>query len=151
MVSKTLLYKNSNLEQPTGKLFPPLPRFSNRRENLEKQRVNETTKFDTTDTSLARVATFPPKNRSDNFRRILEEMKKKDLRKLASNATDELIIMGELIIDIFVTKVFEADKRVQKKCAPFRIPVFFHNKGFDCINLSSILHLDNVKNFFPDK
>ena len=39
-------------------------------------------------------------------------MKKKDLRKLASNATDELIIMGELIIDIFVTKVFEADKRV---------------------------------------
>ena len=29
--------------------------------------------------------------------------------------------------------------------------MFFHNKGFDCINLSSILHLDNAKNFFPDK
>ena len=26
--------KNSNLEQPTGKLFPPLPRFGNKRENL---------------------------------------------------------------------------------------------------------------------
>ena len=26
--------KNSNLEQPTGKLFLPLSRFSNRRENL---------------------------------------------------------------------------------------------------------------------
>ena len=53
--------KNSNLEQPTGKLFPPFPRFSNRRENLEKRRVNEPTKFDTTDTLLAHVATFPPK------------------------------------------------------------------------------------------
>ena len=39
-------------------------------------------------------------------------MKKKDQRKLASNVTDELIIIGQLIIDIFVTKVFEADKRV---------------------------------------
>ena len=35
---------------------------------------------------------FPPKNRSDNFRRILEGMKRKDLRKLATNATDELKI-----------------------------------------------------------
>ena len=66
-----------------------MPRFSNRRENLEKRRVNEPTKFDTTDTLLAHIATFPPKNRSDNFRRILEEMKRKDLGKLPSNATDE--------------------------------------------------------------
>ena len=29
--------KNSNLGQPTGKLFPPFPRFSNRRKNLEKK------------------------------------------------------------------------------------------------------------------
>ena len=82
--------KNSNLEQPTGKLFPPLPRFGNNRENLEKRRVNEPTKFDTTDTLLAHIETFPPKNRRDNFHRILEGMDKKDVRKLASNATDEL-------------------------------------------------------------
>ena len=36
------------------------------------------------------IATFPPKNRNDNFCRILEGMKEKDVRKLASNATDEL-------------------------------------------------------------
>ena len=35
--------KNSNLEQPTDKLIPPLPRFCNRRENLVKRRVNEPT------------------------------------------------------------------------------------------------------------
>ena len=69
--------KNSNLEQRKGKLFPPLPRFSNRRENLEKRCVNEPTKFDTTDILLAYIATFPPKNRSDNFSIILEGMKKK--------------------------------------------------------------------------
>ena len=45
--------KNSSLEQPAGKLFLPLPRFSNRPENLEKRRVNEPTIFDTTDTLLA--------------------------------------------------------------------------------------------------
>ena len=82
-----------------------MPRFSNKRENLEKKRFNEPTKFDTPDTLLA---TFLPKNRSDNFRRILEGMKRKDLRKLASNATDELKTSDDtkkrwcaLIIDIF--------------------------------------------------
>ena len=79
--------KNSSLKQ--GKLFPPLPRFGNRRENLEKRRVNEPTKSDTTETLLAHIATFPQKRGSDNFRRILEGMKVKDLRKLPSNATDE--------------------------------------------------------------
>ena len=100
--------KNSNLEQPTGKLFLLLPGFGNRRQNLKKRRVKEPTKFDTTDTLIAHIATFPPKTRSDNFRRILEGMKRKDLRKLASHATDELKTCGdtkkrscELIVDIF--------------------------------------------------
>ena len=75
------------MEQPTGKFFPPLPRLGNRRENLEKRGVNEPTKFDTTETLLAHIATFPPKNSSYNFRRILKVMKGKDLRKLVSNAT----------------------------------------------------------------
>ena len=85
--------KISNLEQPTGKPFPPIRRFDNKRENLEKRSGNEPTKFDTTRTLLAHIARFPPKNRSDNFRRILKGMKGKDLRKLASNATDELFLM----------------------------------------------------------
>ena len=83
------------------------------------------------------IATFPPKNRSENFCRILEWMKRKYLRKLASNATDELKTCNntkkrwcELIIDIFLTKVFKTDKNVQKKHPPFGISVFFHNKGF---------------------
>ena len=53
--------KNSNLEQPAGKLFPPLPRFGNRREKVEKRRVNEPTKFCTTDTLLAYIAEVAPK------------------------------------------------------------------------------------------
>ena len=51
----------------------------------------------------------------------------------------------------FSTKVFKANKKVQKKRPSFVISVFFLNKRFDYINLSSILHLDNVKNLFPDK
>ena len=135
--------KNSNLEQPTGTLFQLLPRFGNRR---EKRRVNEPTKLDTTDTLLAYIATFPPKTRSDNFRKIVEGMKQKNLRKLASNATDELKTCDdtkkkwcELFTDIFLTKVLKIDKKVQKKRPPITISVFFHNTGFDYINLVSIL------------
>ena len=51
----------------------------------------------------------------------------------------------------FLTKVFTRDKKVQKKRPPFAILVFFHNKGFDYINVSSIVHLDIVKNIFPNK
>ena len=50
--------KNSNLEQSSGKVFPPLTMFGNKRENLEKRRVNEPTKFDTAETLLAHIATF---------------------------------------------------------------------------------------------
>ena len=57
---------------------------------MEKRRAKELTKFDRTDILLAHIATFLPKNRSDSLLRILEGMKRKDLRKLASNATDEL-------------------------------------------------------------
>ena len=123
--------KNSNLEQPTGKLSPPLPRFGNRSENLKKRRVNEPTKFDTGNTVLAPIATFPLKTRSPNSRRILEGMKRKDLRKLASNATDDLKTCCdinkrwcELIIDIFFTKVFKTDKKIQKKRLPFASLMF---------------------------
>ena len=85
-------------------------------------------------------------------------MKKKDLKKSASNATDELKTCNgtkklwcEFIIDIFLTKVFTTDKKVQKKHSPFAISMFFHNKGFDYINLRPMLHLDIVKNIFPNK
>ena len=84
-----------------------MPRFGNRRENLEKRHVNEPTKFDIAETLLGHI-TFPPKTRSDNFRTILQRMKRKELRKLSSNATDGLKICDdakkiwcELIIDIF--------------------------------------------------
>ena len=50
-----------------------------------------------------------------------------------------------------MTKVFPTDKNGTKKRPPFAISVFLCNKGFDYINLSSILHLDIIKNLFPNK
>ena len=84
--------KSFNLEQPTCKLFSPFPQFHNRYEDLEKRCINKPIKFDTNETLSAHIATFPPKNRSDNFGRVLEGMKGTDLRKFASNTTDELKI-----------------------------------------------------------
>ena len=37
----------------------------------------------------------------------------------------------------FLTKVFKTDENVQEKRPPFAILVFFHNNGFDYINLRS--------------
>ena len=65
--------KNSNLDQPTVKLFPQILRFSNRRESLEKRLVNEPTRFDTTDTLLANTAIFPPKNIQFQFFSIVKD------------------------------------------------------------------------------
>ena len=81
--------KNSNLEQPAGKISLPFPRFGNRLEILEKRRVHEPTKFDTTETILTHITTFAQKNRIDSFRKILEGMRGKDLRNLPSNPTDD--------------------------------------------------------------
>ena len=78
--------KNSNLEQSTGKLFLPLPRFSKRLEDSEERPVNEPTKFYTTETLLAHIATFPSKNRNVNFCRMLKEMKGKEVLLVASGA-----------------------------------------------------------------
>ena len=47
--------------------------------------------------------------------------------------------------------MFTTDKKVQKKRPPFTISIFVHNKRFDYINISSKLHLDIVKNLFPNK
>ena len=123
--------KNSNLEQPTGKLFPPFPKFSNRRENLEKKRVNKPSKFNTTDTLLVHIAIFPSKNRSDNFPRILEGLKRKDLIKLAWNPTDQLKtchdtkkIWCKLIIDIFWLNYLQQTKRCRKSVLPLWFQCF---------------------------
>ena len=45
----------------------------------------------------------------------------------------------------------KTEKKGIEEASPFTISVFFGNKIFDYINLSSILHLDSVKNLFPDK
>ena len=45
----------------------------------------------------------------------------------------------------------KTEKKGIEEASPFTISVFFSNKIFDYINLSSILHLDSAKNLFPDK
>ena len=75
----------SNLKQ--SKLFSPLLRCGNRPENLEKIRANEPTKFDTTETLLDHIATFPQKNGSDNFRRISERMEVNGTEKASVDST----------------------------------------------------------------
>ena len=87
-----------------------MPKFGSRPENLEQRRVNKPTKFDTTETLQAHIATFPPNNRSDNFCKILKGMRGEDL-KLPSNATNELRTCDdtnkrwcESIIDVFGLK-----------------------------------------------
>ena len=54
-------------------------------------------------------------------------------------------------MSFFLIKCLKQKKKYRKKHLLFTISVFFHRKGFDCINLGSILHLHNIKYLFPDR
>ena len=49
----------------------------------------------------------------------------------------------------FLTKVFKTEKG--REIRSLELLCFFDNKGFNYINLSSILHLANVKDLFLEK
>ena len=55
------------------------------------------------------------------------------------------------LLIFFKLKCLQQTKRYRRSVLPLRFPFFFHNKRFDYINISSKLHLDIVKNLFPNK
>ena len=96
--------------------------------------------------------------RGNHCRRLLEECRKTDLKKLAGTASsrlfgcdDDVKHWYELIIDTYKTKIYVHTNKQIKKAPKHIFPLHFHNKGLEHIKLASILHDDDVINSLPDQ
>ena len=108
---------------------------------------------------LEHITTFAPFEKANNFRKLLESFKLKDLRFLANEARERLgddpdegeIRWLNLIFDTFLSKIYVPNqKKKVKKCPKYMFPIQYHNKGFDFINLASILRDNDVINTLPN-
>ena len=146
-------------DKPVGKIFPPLPRYSDRYVNGARIRGERSNlRISDIDEFIEHINRVYIKLRGDYCRRLLAIFRNADLRKLASVANDRLFTCEDsvkrwynLIIDIFYTRVYKEKKEKLRKEAPkYTFPIYFHNKGLDHIRLASILHDDNVMNALPE-
>ena len=142
---------------PVGKLFPPLPMYSDRYVDGRRRRgEGRNLRFSNLDEFVEHLAEIEVKLRGDYCRRILAVLRHTNLRKLAAEANNRLFDCNvrdkrwyELIIDIFQTKCYKEKDKHRKKAPKYTFPIHFHNKGLGHIKLSSILHDDEVIHLLP--
>ena len=148
--------KSMNKEVPTGKLFPPLPRHGTR---FVGQRIRSTTKarISDLDSLVHTIFSFSKEERSNKCRILFDRLRHANLRKLAEEASlllssceDHLKRWYELLIDVFLTKTMKDPKRTEKKSPKFILPIYFHNKGLEFIQLKNILRKPNVMSKLPE-
>ena len=150
--------KLMNKDTPVGVLFPPLPRHGlkylaqrSRNNHSRDNPLSDLPQF------VEHVQSLGVEVRENETRKILDSLKRRDLRHLASDAQlqleqnhdDRVQRLYSLISDTFFTKVYK--KPPDKKKAPkYILPLFFDNKGLEHIKLSSILHQKDVINLLPN-
>lgn len=149
--------KSMNKDIPTGKIFPALPRHGpkfvgQRSRSTNKARISDV------DSLLRTIFSFSKEERSSKCRKLLDQLRQSNLRKLATEASsllssceDHLKRWYELFIDVFLTKTFKEDKRKPKQAPKYILPIYFHNKGLDFIQLKKILRNPNVASKLPEK
>ena len=152
--------KSSSDDIPTGQKFSPLPRFSHRQtENRNRMKLPRQNPLKHISAFLEHITTFAPFEKANNFRKLLESFKLKDLRFLANEAWERLgdnpdegeIRWLDLIVDTFLSKIYVPNQKKKVKKRPkYMFPIQYHNKGFDFINLASILRDDDVINTLPN-
>ena len=157
--------KRYEQEHPTlasRKLFPPLARHGQRepgiRNRIKVPAQNSLKHFLDFERHLQNVPIF---HRTNECRRLLDSFKIKDIRFLvmdskkilADEYSESRNRWCDLIGDIFSTKTFSEDKvsKKKKKRPKYMLFIDFINKGFDYIQLSSILHDSAVVETLPDK
>ena len=102
---------------------------------------------------------FPTSERSNKSRKLFNRLKHSNLKNLASEASSNLKHCEDkhkrwldLVIDVFLTKIYKEDNKKKPKKAPKQIiPIYFHNKGLDFIQLQRILRRADVVSKLPEK
>ena len=148
--------KNMNTNLPIGKLFPPLSRHGSKFLN---QRTRSSTKSRLTDVDslIHSIFSYPKETRSNKIRILFARLKHTNLKKLAveansrlSNCEDHLKRWYDLVIDVFLTKSYKMNNTTSKTAPKYILPIFFHNKGLDRINLKKILRSQDVISKLPN-
>ena len=149
--------KDMNQAVPVGKLFPPLPRYGEKYLNQRsRNKINQNDTYANLDDFIQFITTFEHKTRGNEVRKLLDSLKHKHLKFLASEAHHQLEVDSNttfnrwynVLVDSYLTKVYK--KTPDRKKAPKHIlPIFFDNKGLDHIKLCSILHDDDVVDLLP--
>ena len=151
--------KFMNKDIPVGKLFPPLPRYGDRYVN-QRMRTPRSSRnsFLDLDTFLNTINEFAVDVRANECRKLLDSCKHKNLKKLAVEANSRLFSCEDvvkrwydLIIDVYFTKVYTEEIKTSKKAPKYILPIFFHNKGLEFIQLKKILRNRDVISKLPEE
>ena len=149
----------SAISVPIGSFFPSLKRISVYQKRV---RNNKIIKF-TAETFLSTIANILTKNiklAMNYIRSKLSSLKKSTLRKAAECINDYLRRQGDKFpflpwylsaLDIIENKIFKPPVLKTKRKSPDSIiPIHFHNKGIEFINLSKIISSPQSKLAFPN-
>ena len=157
----------SNVDEnaPIGKLFPPLPRYGERLPGLDtrtrngSRNLSEHTNFvNISETHFFDLfQSFEPHHRADSIRKHLDQLNKREVKKLISVIVDELpscpdnrLRWYEYAFDIINTKRFKEEKKKGKRAPRFIFPMTFRNKGLDAIKLETFFQSEDVRSLLPD-
>ena len=122
-----------NVNLPAGKLFPGLPRNSNRYLNGRKRDKSfENSHVENLESFMKYVHNFSPNLKQNECRKVLEGTKKLMLKKLAALAqhisnTEETSDSRwyKIIIDVFLTKCITPVTKQSKKAPKYQFPIYF--------------------------
>ena len=149
--------KFMNKDSPIGKLYPSLPRYG-AKFVTQRSRTSRISRIADLDTLVDNIYSFDKEIRSNEFRKLLDSLRHPNLRKLAVEANSRLSTCDDhlkrwynLLIDIYFTKVYIEEKCKIKKAPKHILPIFFHNKGLEFIQLKKILRNSEVISKLPDQ
>jgi len=149
--------KFMNKMSPIGKLFPSLPRHGPKFHN-QRTRSSTKSRISDIDSLVHSIFSYPVQSRFNKVRVLLDRLRHSNLRQLAVEATsllstceDRLKRWYDLIIDIFLTKSYKDSEVKTKKAPKYILPVFFHNKGLELINLRKILRKKDIISKLPEQ
>ena len=143
-------------EKPTGCLFPPLSRYGPRRIQPEQRRVKPPKELPNLINFREYIDSFSPSEQGNICRKTLESLKRKNIKNLAEQASQNLNSCSdqemrklEVIVDMFLTKTYKHETKKTKKGPDTILPIFFDNKGLEYLQLGSILRMEEVIKTLP--
>ena len=151
-------------DAPIGKLFPPLPRYGERFPGLDTRTRNGSRNRDENTNFINIFEThffdlflsFEPHSRAAAIRKHLDQLNKKEVKKVVSEIVDELPSCPDdrlrwylYTLDIINTKRFKGEKEKEKRSPKFILPMTFRNKGLDAIKLGNFFRLEEVRSLLP--